>query len=104
MQNDAGHAVAAGITGKLLRALNWFQRRAGALIIASILTLAVFHEWKRVGLFSLKKKATRYRFLVLGITTFSLVKGASTDIGNDRARAKGHGRINVCPNADVKEG
>jgi len=116
MQSDAGHAVAAGITGKLLRALNWFQRRAGALIIASMLALAVFHEVKKnrpifflfpshpLSLFrslplSLSlhlrspKKAMRYRFSILDVTTFSLVKGASiSDIKNDRVSAKGHGR------------
>lgn len=99
MQSNVGHAVAAGITGKLLRALNWFQRRAGALIIASMLALAVFHKVKKSRSPSLslspsvsaQKKATQYRFSVLGITTFSL-KGASADIGNDHVRAKKHGR------------
>jgi len=116
MQSNAGHGVAAGITGKLLRALNWFQRRAGALIIASMLALAVFHKVKKswslslflflvralfLSSFPLKKKATRYRFSVLDITTFSLVKDASADIGNDRVRTKKHDRNE--PNVAIKE-
>lgn len=112
MQSDVGHAVATEITGKLLRALNWFQRRASALIIASVLALAVFHETKKSwptlfpfailphlaltrasSLFISTRKGQRdIVFSVLDVTTFSLVKGASADIENDRVRAKGHDR------------